>query len=134
MRAVRLRRTRVPGVYWGDDHRLYELEAGTETQCCRCGKWAKVVFRWGKEKVCSRHVRVASRTHIRLTTTFACRAYREGSAELPPATVMRRGDELAVAGGPRLEGKFDRFELLDGSFVLVPRSRWAWAQIEENPK
>lgn len=127
MRAVRLRLTKVPGVYWGDDHRLYVLEAGAETKCCRCGKWVQSVFRWGREKVCDEHVRVASRTRIRLTTTFACRVYREGVVEPPLATVMRRGDELAVAGVPTLCGKFDRFDLPCGGFVLVPRSRWAWA-------
>lgn len=126
MRAVRLRRTRVPGVYWGDDHRLYELAAGTETKCCRCGKWVQTVFRWGQEKVCGEHVRVASRTRIRLTTTFACRVYREDTTEQPLGVVMRRGAELAVCGPPRSHGKFDRFDLPGGGFVLVPRSRWAW--------
>jgi hypothetical protein len=127
MRAVRLRRTRVPGVYWGDDHRLYELESGTETRCCRCGHWVQTVFRWGREKVCGEHVRVASRTRIRLTTTFACRVYREGAAVPPAGSVMRRGDEMEVCGTPRPEGRFDRFELPGGGFVLIPRSRWAWA-------
>jgi hypothetical protein len=126
MRAVRLRETRVRGVYWGDDSRLYELVAGTEQQCCRCGKWAQSIFRWGSERVCGEHFRVASKTRIRLTTTFALRVHREGARVLPPARVVRRGDEVAVAGPPRRVGKYDRFDLPCGGFVLAPRSRWAW--------
>ena len=127
MRAVRLRKTSEPGVYWGDDCRLYERVEGSEARCCRCGRWAQSHFRWGHEVVCGRHVRVASATRIRLTTTFACRAYRAGEATPPPAVVMRRRDELDVAGPPERVGQFDRFELPSGGYVLVPRSRWAWA-------
>gem|GEM_PF-3911181 len=127
MRAVRLKETRVAGVYWGDDSRLYKLVTGTETKCCRCGKWVQTVFRWGREKVCGKHVRVASKTRIRLTTTFACRVYHTGGDELPRGVVLRRGAELAVVGAPQSQGKFDRFDLPDGGFVLVPRNRWAWA-------
>lgn len=127
MRPVRLRGTRVPGIFWGDDGRLYELAQEAEAKCCRCGRWSQGVFRWGKENVCGRHVRVASRTRIRMTTTFACRVYREGDASPPPGLVVRRGDGLVVAGPPRREGKYDRFELPCGGSVLVPRSRWAWA-------
>jgi hypothetical protein len=114
-------------VFWGDDSRLYELVSGTETTCCRCGRWVQTVFRWNTEGVCEAHVRVASRTRIRLTTTFACRVYRGGAGEPPAGRVVRRGDELAVAGPPRRQGPFDRFDLAEGGFVLVPRSRWAWA-------
>jgi hypothetical protein len=84
------------------------------------------VFRWGEEAVCGAHVRVTSRTRIRLTTTFARRVYRDGGGEPPAAVVVRRGDEFAVAGPPRRRGKFDRFDLPEGGFVLVPVSRWAW--------
>jgi hypothetical protein len=125
MRAVRLRETHVPGTYWGDDGRLYRLVTGTEAQCCRCGRWVRTIFRWGPEKVCGEHVRVASRTRIRMTTTFARRTYREGAGPPPAGVVVRRGDELTVVGPPRRQGKFDRFEV-PGGFVLVPRSRWAW--------
>jgi hypothetical protein len=124
---VRLRKTQFPGMYWGDDCRLYQLVTGTETPCCRCGKWVQTVFRWGQEQVCARHVRIASQCRIRLTTTFACRIYRDSEKELPAGVVLRRGSELAVAGKPFRQGKFDRFELPGGGFVLVPRSRWAWA-------
>ena len=124
---IRLRKTRVPGVFWGDDGRVYKLVTGTESKCCRCGGWAQTLFTWGREKVCDRHVRVASRTRIRLTTTFACRIYRGGEGEPPPGVVLRRGGELEVAGAPIRRGRFDRFELPGGGFVLVPRSRWAWA-------
>jgi hypothetical protein len=126
MQTVRLRETRVVGVYWGDDSRLYKLLTGTEAKCCRCGRWVQTVFQWGAENVCGAHVRVASKTRIRMTTTFACRVYRAGAGELPTGVVMRRGSELAVAGPPQRLGKFDRFVLPDGGSVLVPRSRWAW--------
>lgn len=127
MRAVRLRETRVRGTYWGEDGRLYEFVAGTEQRCCRCGKWAQAVFRWGNERICGEHFRVASRTRVRMLTTFALRVYNGDAGGPPRGRVVRRGDELAVAGAPRREGKFDRFELPGGGFVLVPRSRWAWA-------
>jgi hypothetical protein len=127
MRAVRLRKTRVPGIYWGDDRRLYEFVTGTEAKCCRCGHWVQTVFRWGPENVCGAHVHVASKTRIRLTTTFACRVYRAGAGEPPAGVVMRRGSELEVVGPPQKRGPFDRFDLPCGGFVLVPRSRWAWA-------
>ena len=75
-----------------------------------------------------RHAKVTRRTHIRVTTTFACRVYQDGVTEQPPAKVMRRNDILAVKGKPVRVGGFDKFFLPDGSgFVLVPRSRWAWA-------
>ena len=128
MRAVRLRETRVPGMFWGDDYRLYKLVTGTESKCCRCGRWVETVFRWGREMVCGEHVRVASKTRIRLTTTFAFRVYRACASEWPSGIVMRRGDELSVAGPPRRHGTFDRFDLMGGGFVLIPRSRWAWAE------
>jgi hypothetical protein len=124
---VRLRATRVPGVYWGDDGRLYEQETGVEAQCGRCGRWAQTGFRWGREWVCGAHVRVASRTRIRLTATFALRVYRDGGLEPPPGVVVRRGAGLAVAGPPQRSGRFDLFNLPCGGYVLVPRSRWAWA-------
>jgi hypothetical protein len=126
MRTVRLRATHVEGMFRGDDSRLYELVTGTEARCCRCGRWAQTVFRWHRDAVCGAHVRVASRTRIRLTTTFACRVYRAGASAPPAGVVVRRGDELAVAGPPHRRGAFDRFDLPDGGFVLVPRSRWAW--------
>jgi hypothetical protein len=126
MRAVRLRETGVEGTFWGEDCRLYELVAGTEQKCCRCGRWAQAVFRWGQERACGAHFRLTTRSRIRLTTTFALRVYGE-AGELPTGKVVRRGDEFAVSGAPRREGKFDRFELHCGGFVLVPRSRWAWA-------
>jgi hypothetical protein len=113
-------------MYWGDDSRLYELRTGTEVRCCRCGRWAQSVFRWGQEKVCERHVRVAGKTRVRMTTTFALRVYRDGAGGSPAGVVVRRGDEFAVTGPPRREGRFDQFELPGGGFVLVPRSRWAW--------
>lgn len=124
---VRLRRTHLPDVFWGEDSRLYKLVTGTEVRCCRCGRWVQTVFWWGREKVCERHVRIASRTRIRLTTTFACRVYR-GPSGIPAGVVLRRGSELSVAGAPTRQGKFDRFELPSGGYVLVPRSRWAWAE------
>jgi hypothetical protein len=128
MQAVRLRQTHVPGVFWGDDGRLYEYVAGTEAECCRCGRWVNAVFRWGDEKVCGAHVRVASRTRIRMTTTFALRVYRTGADGPPPGVVVRRGDEFAVAGPPARCGRYDKFQTPDGiGYVLVPRSRWAWA-------
>ncbi|MBP3954741.1 hypothetical protein J8F10_05510 [Gemmata sp. G18] len=128
MRSVRLKMTQVPGVFWGDDSRVYELQVGTEVRCSRCGQWAQTVFRWGQESVCGEHVRVTSRTRIRVTTTFAWRAYRTGTTEPPAAIVMRRGDEFAVAGPPERCGKYDKFMTPDrDGFVLVPRSRWAWA-------
>jgi hypothetical protein len=130
MQPIRLRATRRPGTYWGDDGRLYERVSGTETTCCRCGRWAQTVFCWGQERVCGAHVRVASRTRIRMTTTFACRIYRDGAGLPPPGVVLRRGDELAVSGPPWRHGRFDRFTLPDGGFVLIPRSRWAWAEDE----
>src|SRR3954447_10490750 len=111
---VRLRRTHLPDVFWGEDSRLYKLVTGTEARCCRCGRWSQTVFRWGREKVCERHVRIASRTRIRLTTTFACRVYRDDAGGIPAGLVLRRGSELAVAGAPRRCGKFDRFELQGG--------------------
>jgi hypothetical protein len=127
MRAVRLKETGVKGMFWGDDSRLYERVSGTEARCCRCGRWSQTVFRWGQEKVCGDHFRLTTRSRIRLTTTFALRVYGQEARELPPGKVVRRGDGFAVAGAPRREGKFDRFELPSGGFVLVPRSRWAWA-------
>src|SRR3954449_12632371 len=93
MQTVRLRQTQVPGVYWGDDCRLYELMAGSETKCCRCEKWTQSVFRWGQEKVCERHVRVANKTRLRVTTTFALRVYRDGAEGPPAGVVVRRGDD-----------------------------------------
>jgi hypothetical protein len=126
MRAVRVRQTHIPDLYWGEDSRLYKLVTGTETKCCRCGRWAQTIFRWGQEKVCGRHVRVVCRTRVRLTTTFALRVYRDGAGELPVGLVMRRGDEFAVLGPPRRQERFDRFDLPGGGFVLVPRGRWAW--------
>ena len=128
MRAVRLRETRVPGMFWGTDRRLYQRVSETETQCCRCGQWAQTVFRWGTENVCERHVQVPSgtKTRIRMTTTFAWRVFRPDTPGCPAATVLRRGDERPVAGPPVRCGRFDKFEVPDG-YVLVPRSRWAWA-------
>jgi len=58
--------------------------------------------------------------------TFACRVYRGGAGESPVGRVVRRGDEIEVGGPPERHGKFDRFEF-QGGFVMVPRSRWAWA-------
>ena len=128
MRGVRLRETRVPGVFWGEDHRLYQRVCGTEAPCGWCGRWAQTLFRWGTESVCHRHVRVSSRTktRIRMTTTFAWRVIRPGASELPTGTVVRRGDERVVSGPPERCGRFDKFEV-PGGHVLVPRSRWAWA-------
>ncbi len=66
-------------------------------------------------------------THIRLTTTFACRVYQNATAEWPLGTVLRRGDIIRVTGQPERVGKFDKFVVLEGGwFILVPRSRWAW--------
>lgn len=62
-----------------------------------------------------------------MTTTFALRTYREGASGPPAGVVVRRGDELGVTGPPQRQGRFDRFDLPTGGFVLVPRSRWAWA-------
>lgn len=136
MRAVRLSETRVPGVFWGEDRRLYQQVIGTEAQCCRCGMWAQTLFRWGTEGVCERHVRMPGRTkaktkpktktRIRMTTTFAWRVIRTGEGNPSVGTVVRRGDERPVAGPPERCGLFDKFEV-SGGYVLVPRSRWAWA-------
>ena len=128
MRNVRLTETNVQGQFRGNDGGLYDQVVGTESRCERCGRWAQTLYRRrSKHRVCDRHVQFVSRARIRLTTTFACRMSAIGASECPPALVLRRGDELAVAGRPEPVGQFDRFPLPDGQgFALVPRSRWAW--------
>jgi hypothetical protein len=127
MPTVRLTETHIRGLFWGSDKRIYTREDGTEGQCSRCLRWSQTLYRYSTEQVCERHVKVTQRAWIRLTTTFACRVYRDGMTEQPVARVLRRGDTLRVAGRPERVGRFDKFPLPDGSgFVLVPRSRWAW--------
>jgi hypothetical protein len=126
MPTVRLTETHVRGVYQGSNGCLYQREDGVERKCSRCRRWAQTSYRWADQHVCGRHVRVVDRAVIRLTTTFACRAFHAGAAGWPPAAVLRRGDSLVVGGIPTRVGRFDRFPLAGGGFVLVPRSRWAW--------
>ncbi|MDY3555194.1 hypothetical protein R5W24_004332 [Gemmata sp. JC717] len=82
---------------------------------------------WESERFCARHVRVDRRTktRIRMTTTFAWRVFPAETGGAPAGTVVRRGDERAVAGPPERCGRFDKFVVPEG-YVLVPRSRWAW--------
>ena len=128
METVLLTQTHVRGLFWGSDKRLYVREDGAEGPCSRCHRWSQTLYRLSNEQVCELHVRVTRRTRIRMTTTFACRVYRDGITEQPPAKVLRRDDTIAVAGRPERVGGYDKFFVSDGSgFVLVPRSRWAWA-------
>jgi hypothetical protein len=128
MRNVRLKPTHVPDLYRGDDGRMYARVGGAEERCSRCGKWSHDIFCRGRERICPDHLRVTSRTRIRVTATFALRVLgREGR---PPARVVRRGDELDVLGPPVLHRGFDRFGVAAGH-ILVPRSRWAWATVSE---
>ncbi|MDB5308884.1 MAG: hypothetical protein JWO38_3086 [Gemmataceae bacterium] len=127
MPTVRLTETHIRGRYQGSDGGIYTRVEGAEGQCSRCREWAQSLYHRSDERVCGRHVRLITRTRIRFTTTFACRVYRGDVAELPPGTVVRRRDELDVAGRPVRHGAFDKFVLPGGrGFVLVPRSRWAW--------
>lgn len=127
MRTVRLTETHIQGLYRGNDGGIYTRLTGTEGQCTRCGCWSQVLYQRARQRVCGRHVQFVTRTRIRLTTTFACRVYAEGGVEVPPATVLRRGDTIEVAGPPQEHGKFAKFLLPAGKgFVLVPRNRWAW--------
>jgi hypothetical protein len=119
MPTVRLSETSTRGVFQGSNGCLYEREDGVERTCSRCGQWSQTTYRWSDQHVCGRHLRVIDRAVIRLTTTFACRPFR--------AAVIRRGDTLVVGGVPTRDGRFDRFPLTTGGFILVPRSRWAWA-------
>jgi hypothetical protein len=125
--TVRLTETATRGVFQGSNGCLYKREDGVERRCSRCRRWTHTSYRWADQHVCAEHVRVVTRAVIRLTTTFACRRFRAGLVEWPPASVLRRGDTLVVGGVPTRVGRFDRFPLTDGGFVLVPRSRWAWA-------
>ncbi len=127
MPTVRLTETSTRGVFQGSNGCLYEKEDGVERKCSRCRRWTQTTYRRADQPVCAAHVRVVNSAVTRLTTTFACRPVRAGVAECPPATVLRRGDTLVVGGVPTRAGRFDRFPLTDGGFVLVPRSRWAWA-------
>lgn len=127
MPTVRLTETSTRGVFQGSNGCLYEREDGVERTCSRCGRWTQTSYRWADRHVCGRHLRVIDRAVIRLTTTFACRPFRSGAGGWLPATVLRRGDTLVVGGVPTRQGKFDRFPLTTGGFILVPRSRWAWA-------
>lgn len=128
MPNVDLTETHVRGVYLGSNGCVYAREDGVEERCSRCGRWARTLYRWSDHRVCGRHVRILTRSLIRLTTTFACRVYDGGNVGVPPGRVLRRGDTLAVAGRPERVGGFDKFTLADGrGHVLVPRSRWAWA-------
>jgi len=125
MQAIRLKETNVRGMYIDNDGRVYALVNGAEAQCDRCEGWTQKAYRRGKELICGAHVRIASRTHIRIMTTFACRVYRDGATGQPSAKVFRRGDVMAVASRPERVGGYDKF-FVSGGFVLVPRSRWAW--------
>ncbi|MBN9518785.1 hypothetical protein J0H58_09735 [bacterium] len=128
MPTVRLTETATRGVFQGSNGCLYEKEDGVERRCSRCGKWTQTTYRWADQHVCGRHLRVVTRAVIRLTTTFACRALRpDDHGAPPPARVLRRGDTVVVGGIPTRTGRFDRFPLTAGGFILVPRSRWAWA-------
>jgi hypothetical protein len=127
--TVWLTRTHVDGLYWGSDGRLFVREDGVERRCSRCGRWTHTVYTWSDHRVCGRHVRVSTRTRIRVLTTFACRVLSDGMADVPPARVVRRGDEVAVAGRPVRQGKYDKFTTPDrAGFILVPRGRWAWVR------
>lgn len=126
MLTVRLKPTSIRGVYRGTDGQVYTREDGAERPCGTCGCWAHTLYHRGDRVVCGRHVVVTGRERIRLTTTFACRVYAESTSETPVARVLRRGDMLPVGGPPERVGLYDRFTVA-GGFVLVPRSRWAWA-------
>lgn len=128
MPSLTLSETHVRGVYLGDDGRVYAKEGGRERRCPACGGWAREFYRWADRRVCGRHVRVAERRLVRVTTTFALRVYG-GAGGCPPGRVVRRGDVLAVAGAPDRVGRFDKFRVSGrAGFVLVPRSRWAWVR------
>ena len=127
MPTVRLTETATRGVFRGSNGCLYEREEGVERRCSRCRRWSQTTYRRADENACGRHIRLVTRAVIRLTTTFACRPFRPGADGWPPAAVVRRGDRLVVGGVPTREGRFDRFPLTTGGFILVPRSRWAWA-------
>lgn len=126
MPTVRLTETATRGVFQGSNGCLYEKEDGVERRCSRCRRWTHTTYRRSDRHVCADHVRVVTSAVIRLTTTFACRPVRDALDECPPASVLRRGDTLVVGGVPTREGRYDRFPLTDGGYVLVPRSRWAW--------
>jgi hypothetical protein len=127
MPTVRLTETSTRGVFQGSNGCLYERVEGVERKCSRCGRWTQTSYRWADRHVCGRHLRVVTRAVIRLTTTFACRRFGPNDTGWPRAEVVRRGDTLVVGGVPTRAGKFDRFPLAAGGFILVPRSRWAWA-------
>jgi hypothetical protein len=127
MPTVRLTETATRGVFQGSNGCLYERAEGVERKCSRCGRWTQTSYRWADHHVCGRHLRVVTRAVIRLTTTFACRRFGPAVDGWPRAEVVRRGDTLVVGGVPTRVGKFDRFPLTTGGFILVPRSRWAWA-------
>ncbi|MFO0798299.1 MAG: hypothetical protein U0804_12550 [Gemmataceae bacterium] len=127
MPTVRLTETAAHGVFQGSNGCLYEREDGVERRCSRCRRWTQTTYRWADRHVCAAHVRVVSSAVIRLTTMFACRRFRAGDGGWPAASVLRRGDTLVVGGVPTRDGRYDRFPLTDGGYVLVPRSRWAWA-------
>jgi hypothetical protein len=127
MTTVWLTRTHIDGLYSGRDGRLFVREDGVERRCTRCRRWAQTVYKWSDRRYCGRHVRVSARARVRVLTTFACRVLGGDPVELPPARVVRRGDELAVAGEPERCGRYDKFAAPGrGGFVLVPRGRWAW--------
>jgi hypothetical protein len=126
--TVRLTETATRGVYRGSNGCLYEKEDGVERRCSRCRRWTQTTFRRADRHVCADHVRVVSSAVIRVTTTFAFRPLPSAVyGDLPPARVLRRGDTVVVGGVPTRVGRFDQFPLTTGGHVLVPRSRWAWA-------
>lgn len=127
MPTVRLTETATRGVFQGSNGCLYERAEGVERRCSRCGRWTQTSYRWADRHLCERHLRVVTRAVIRMTTTFACRRFGPDTDGWPRAEVVRRGDTLVVGGVPTRVGKFDRFPLAGGGFILVPRSRWAWA-------
>ncbi|QDU20557.1 hypothetical protein [Urbifossiella limnaea] len=128
MPTVRLTETTTRGVFQGSNGCLYERSDGVERKCSRCGRWTQTTYRWADQNICDRHLRVVTWAVIRVTTTFAFRPLPAAVyGDPPPARVLRRGDTLVVGGVPTRVGRFDRFPLTTGGFVMVPRSRWAWA-------
>ncbi len=128
MPTVRLTETSTRGIFQGSNGCLYEKADGVERRCSRCRRWTQTTYRWADQFVCGRHLRVVTRAVIRVTTTFASRPLPAVAyGVLPPARVLRRGDTVVVGGVPARVGRFDRFPLTTGGFILVPRSRWAWA-------